>query len=74
MIMTIFSEICLALYFLIYSYLLDINDKIEEFTNIEKRKTIGYLILFSILGALLFGFISLLYDIILNIISFIQLI
>ena len=49
MIMTIFSEICLSA---TYNFTLIIGyyDKIEDYSNIEKRKFCGYLILFSMLG------------------------
>ena len=49
MLMTIFSEICVAFIFY-FSLFIGYYDKIEEFNNIKKRKFYGYLILFSMLG------------------------
>ena len=49
MITTALSEICIALIFQ-FTLFIGYYDKIEVYSNTEKRKIYGYLILFSIIG------------------------
>ena len=83
--MTALSEICIAFIFN-FTIFIGYYDKIEEFNNTEQREMYGYLIIFSILGklfwnvvflwlgALIFGLLSLAYDLVLYILKLIRIV